>query len=162
MRGATGTTYGALLFPLIFQSTLLMRGATAQGLDDHELYKFQSTLLMRGATYKSRRHFDGFHISIHAPHARSDEALKARIRAYRISIHAPHARSDIGRHPSASSCWNFNPRSSCEERRPIAELAYVGEGISIHAPHARSDNKVAEMSAWDWSFQSTLLMRGAT
>ncbi len=102
-----------------------------------------------------------------------------------ISIHAPHARSDQSttRHMQAttdfnprSSCeerrgtlfrWhdgdeNFNPRSSCEERR--SERLYLQDGakdfnprssceerlipldgtvamfcISIHAPHARSD-----------------------
>ena len=42
------------------------------------------------ALYKSQRH-----ISIHAPHARSDKGtLNASLVHPRISIHAPHARSD--------------------------------------------------------------------
>ena len=57
-------------------------------------------------------------ISIHAPHARSDCATLCGRLCARISIHAPHARSDW---PLCSSLRhrspNFNPRSSCEERR---------------------------------------------
>ncbi len=78
-------------------------------------------------------------ISIHAPHARSDaHGLRAHRHHHGISIHAPHARSD--------RCWrrwpspwpNFNPRSSCEERRKRMGIK-KSRGISIHAPHARSD-----------------------
>ena len=77
-------------------------------------------------------------ISIHAPHARSDNneqrfdskelfqstllmrgATKQRITKALIagiSIHAPHARSDNPELMAASHHVNFNPRSSCEER----------------------------------------------
>ena len=78
-------------------------------------------------------------ISIHAPHARSDDDLVAvqleigefqstllmrgatwpgpcKSQRHCISIHAPHARSDCAR-SGAARCWD----------------------ISIHAPHARSD-----------------------
>ena len=80
----------------------------------------------------------------------------------RISIHAPHARSDDIQGPTSrrrryfnprSSCeerrgqgkglpghsGHFNPRSSCEERRRILEVRQINRIISIHAPHARSD-----------------------
>ena len=79
--------------------------------------KFQSTLLMRGATGWQQDIQADLHISIHAPHARSDEVS---------GINIPHG------------FLHFNPRSSCEERLRIKapELARI---ISIHAPHARSD-----------------------
>ena len=60
-------------------------------------------------------HPDG--ISIHAPHARSDDIGDLRTEITQlISIHAPHARSD--------------------EAMKEGALDVV---ISIHAPHARSD-----------------------
>ena len=62
---------------------------------------FQSTLLMRGATHG--------HISCHADS--------------HISIHAPHARSDSFRTGHIDFQHNFNPRSSCEER-PGFSLIY--------------------------------------
>ena len=65
-----------------------------RGVRDIKWMIFQSTLLMRGATrwecycrYVSQ-------ISIHAPHARSDAKTSATNAAASISIHAPHARSD--------------------------------------------------------------------
>ena len=124
------------------------------------------------------------HISIHAPHARSDLTSRQVWPCQRISIHAPHARSDG--HGGAFGCTNvdFNPRSSCEERREIALSVFVLLVISIHAPHARSDPTIANVlplpsyfnprssceerpqndSAIKTMvlFQSTLLMRGAT
>ena len=102
---------------------------------------FQSTLLMRGATMRHMSSRITGIISIHAPHARSDRRTRSNSitwryfnprssceerrgvvevvsSLHRISIHAPHARSD--RHVTA---W----RVDCTLR------------ISIHAPHARSD-----------------------
>ena len=75
-------------------------------------------LLMRGATGA---------FAIH-----SDEVVH-------ISIHAPHARSDVI--PATTHCnvTNFNPRSSCEERRERLAQLLTHLLISIHAPHARSD-----------------------
>ena len=37
--------------------------------------------------------------------------------SWNISIHAPHARSDLERVADRYKVHNFNPRSSCEERR---------------------------------------------
>ena len=89
----------------LFQSTLLMRGATRCGCrsDGSRSYfnprssceerrgrlvmaqawaKFQSTLLMRGATTPYKEQSTVHQISIHAPHARSDaEKLLARLHA---------------------------------------------------------------------------------
>ena len=79
-------------------------------------------------------------ISIHAPHARSDMGLMPPPPPFCISIHAPHARSDRrhGRGRLAGGLY-FNPRSSCEERRCLRR-------------HQLQSS----------TFQSTLLMRGAT
>ena len=79
----------------IFQSTLLMRGATCASIDLFLcLRAFQSTLLMRGATAR----------------------LPYSYQAFRISIHAPHARSDVLPDHRWPRRAYFNPRSSCEER----------------------------------------------
>ena len=64
----------------------------------------------------------------------------AYVYAYPISIHAPHARSD---------------EDLARRKMPVAE-------ISIHAPHARSDEMSLDDRYKDVTFQSTLLMRGAT
>ena len=78
-----------------FQSTLLMRGATLQAVKSYAKAKFQSTLLMRGATVAQADHIADVVISIHAPHARSDcFKFVPKPSTLRISIHAPHARSD--------------------------------------------------------------------
>ena len=59
----------------IFQSTLLMRGATRHILRRDGRIQFQSTLLMRGATGPFPHQELAVMISIHAPHARSDGNL---------------------------------------------------------------------------------------
>ena len=78
----------------------------------------------------------------------------------KISIHAPHARSDVDCGRLRPYAGNFNPRSSCEERRGAGGCPAIRQ-ISIHAPHARSDS-VAKFVPLAVAFQSTLLMRGAT
>ena len=162
-----------------------MRGATDRRHERVHAILFQSTLLMRGATRplpSSCRipiHFNprssceerlpsvlympnNCSISIHAPHARSDVAESPGDIHERISIHAPHARSDalmldflVRRHEFQSTllmrgatdrlsdhhgCVQyFNPRSSCEERPGQSAAKATSGAISIHAPHARSD-----------------------
>ena len=125
----------------LFQSTLLMRGATRYPASGSRLRSyfnprssceerpicsigsvgsalFQSTLLMRGATSRIDAADVIRRISIHAPHARSDLASSShQILERIISIHAPHARSDCSRPSQRATSRNFNPRSSCEERR---------------------------------------------
>ena len=103
-----------------------------------------------------------FHISIHAPHTRSDRKHIRSFIGNNISIHAPHTRSDPHMmFASLSTCFDFNPRSSYEERRetwhlrqqlstfqstllirgatPCPECLNLIRCISIHAPHTRSD-----------------------
>ena len=79
-------------------------------------------------------------ISIHAPHARSDAVFVLPLVQGLISIHAPHARSDARRVMLLLVQSNFNPRSSCEERRHAYLPGRQARDISIHAPHARSDS----------------------
>ncbi len=55
---------------------------------------------------------------------------------------------------------NFNPLSSCEERRSDIVLQTLPI-ISIHSPHARRDS-LRRMKKRLQIFQSTLLMRGET
>ena len=97
-RSSYEERHSATVFPLfvsLFQSTLLIRGATSCALQSsHTLTGFQSTLLIRGAT---RPH------PVIAP-------------AIRISIHAPHTRSDCFSRSISSRRFYFNPRSSYEER----------------------------------------------
>ena len=109
---------------------------------------------------------ESLRISIHAPHARSDELTEDAIKtAYGFQstllmrgatiwlTDGTMTGSDFN---PRSSCeerllsdkptqarQDFNPRSSCEERLQVAIALALAEGISIHAPHARSD--VAEM-----------------
>ena len=104
------------LLRALFQSTLLMRGATPYVRMSYLSWPFQSTLLMRGAT----------------------AIMVAAVFHLRISIHAPHARSDCHNGCGSIPSSYFNPRSSCEERRDTTD-AWSDNLISIHAPHARSD-----------------------
>ena len=105
---------------MIFQSTLLMRGATAWIISATSI----SSNFNPRSSCEERPHWrmllsDLTLISIHAPHARSDEpdGYPNLIKVIFISIHAPHARSDL-----------------------IANHSSKSANISIHAPHARSDN----------------------
>ena len=126
---------------LIFQSTLLMRGATPEGIggDDGRAISIHAPHA-RSDSAGQAQNIARTAISIHAPHARSDATSGNTATVAGISIHAPHARSDgQGAWRPLSLSYDFNPRSSCEERH----------GRRLHSPK-------------DWVFQSTLLMRGAT
>ena len=169
-------------------------------------FGFQSTLLMRGATAQRLRQRLQAGISIHAPHARSDsctiplflfiqdfnprssceERLCHRhMMPARIQYFNPRSSCEerLALRQHTCFCIHFNPRSSCEERlKPprmtlnnilfqstllmrgatiCRELEQYKVWISIHAPHARSDAKARSWQAAS-IFQSTLLMRGAT
>ena len=186
MRGATGPVILYYAVYHTFQSTLLMRGATSRSVLTHRACaKFQSTLLMRGATchlrlFRRRADFNprssceerrvhekddllGDGISIHAPHARSDDDNPKVCDRHPISIHAPHARSDFivddcGKALNDISIHAPHARSDRSADRRVPTLAH----ISIHAPHARSDGRPVLYLSLMLIFQSTLLMRGAT
>ena len=83
----------------LFQSTLLMRGATNEIIQALQTGAFQSTLLMRGAT----RH----HCMCYRPSSDFNPRSSCE---ERHNSHLPVMRTDY-----------FNPRSSCEERRVAAK-----------------------------------------
>ena len=82
-----------------------------------EMPLFQSTLPMRGAT----------------------EDAAYMIPKGAISIHAPHAGSDNEVNENVKLDTNFNPRSPCGERPAFSAPEAMLFAISIHAPHAGSD-----------------------
>ena len=72
-----------------------MRGATIASTGGNKPHEFQSTLPMRGATWPGNGGRETGAISIHAPHAGSDQyAAELSVKLLSISIHAPHAGSD--------------------------------------------------------------------
>ena len=78
---------------------------------------FQSTLLMRGATRSASPGISpGRNFNPRSSCEERHEAVFCQRRNKCISIHAPHARSDRGKHRHQNALCNFNPRSSCEER----------------------------------------------
>ena len=99
------------------------------------------------------------------PRSSCEERLRlARLgcRAH-ISIHAPHARSDDIVLPRLEAGNDFNPRSSCEERL----LSAVYSCLHLHQFQSTllmrgATAKVIFSRSSGISFQSTLLMRGAT
>ena len=56
-------------------------------------------------------------ISIHSPHVRRDPKIVDKNVATKISIHSPRVRRDDKGKVKALYDANFNPVSSCEERR---------------------------------------------
>ena len=123
--------------------------------------RFQSTLLMRGATRQRKMQVYYDSISIHAPHARSDAPSIGQRIAALISIHAPHARSDDNIRIKRYNVINFNPRSSCEEQLSTNPLSH-----STNTFQSTLLMRGATVSLFIlitlYQFQSTLLMRGAT
>ena len=100
-------------------------------------------------------------ISIHAPHARSDFVLLIARPVQVISIHAPHARSDgISKNPDILRQISIHAPHARSDSQPIDSHEILI--ISIHAPHARSDCHSSRILPRSLTFQSTLLMRGAT
>ena len=100
-------------------------------------------------------------ISIHAPHARSDFFEQVALAHIKISIHAPHARSDLilflACRARLISIHAPHARSDATKAEQTS-----ASSISIHAPHARSDSSSPVYWRLADRFQSTLLMRGAT
>ena len=128
----------------------------------YHLYIFQSTLLMRGATIVCNRGCIVCHYF--NPRSSCEERPNSGIwmRTWmnfnpRSSCEERRCRPS-GPHPSR----DFNPRSSCEERHLHGNRCCSGNTISIHAPHARSDVGMFFSVPLLMRFQSTLLMRGAT
>ena len=103
---------------LQFQSTLPLRGATANASTPTAVVKFQSTLPLRGATRAALTSDDSDVISIHTPLAGSDVLDGAEFGAFGvISIHTPLAGSDGIPILHRRNTHHFNPHSPCGERR---------------------------------------------
>ena len=102
-------------------------------------------------------------ISIHAPHAGSDDEYDQH-RSLWLSFQSTlPMRGATRRHARVVGAYpDFNPRSPCGERLPVVISGWYGVLISIHAPHAGSDPDTSEDVMADGIFQSTLPMRGAT
>ena len=124
----------------IFQSTLLMRGATKPLWHKGLKVIFQSTLLMRGATW-------------------------AGSSARCVSINFNPRSSCEERHATPYGLSYVTPFQSTLLMRGATDLhdsLWMILTISIHAPHARSDVQSLCTQCLLVVFQSTLLMRGAT
>ena len=161
MRGATWELAEIDYVAGIFQSTLLMRGATTLSTFGGCGARFQSTLLMRGATTSIQ---PKWHSSTDFnPRSSCEERLASGLRlpSTNISIHAPHARSDISSQMLLRLAIYFNPRSSCEERR-IKSMC--GDWQEHFNPRSSCEERqlLQEVINYFVIFQSTLLMRGAT
>ena len=124
----------------IFQSTLLMRGATPIASSLNSVSLFQSTLLMRGATRNVSSCFA--YSSYFNPRSSCEERRFVLPRQetstiFQSTLLMRGATEDKAQ--VSAERGDFNPRSSCEERLAIAYAVMAKFDISIHAPHARSD-----------------------
>ena len=99
----------------------------------------------------------------HSPCGERPQNSRIYEQGLQISIHTPHAGSDQWFFWLISlSAYDFNPHSPCGERRQSNRNFLTFSDISIHTPHAGSDLYVKCVSSSNPIFQSTLPMRGAT
>ena len=132
---------GSTTLDFLFQSTLLMRGATAPQCQQFRRHYFNP----RSSCEERQCGKTHNHISPDFnPRSSCEERhniLASHFNPIGISIHAPHARSDSRSGCRRKQTDNFNPRSSCEERPSVPDITCWATIISIHAPHARSDSE---------------------
>ncbi len=148
---------------LQFQSTLPLRGATANASTPTAVVKFQSTLPLRGATATVKHNIAS--LPYFNPHSPCGERpvggfCEIRVRVY-FNPHSPcgerpvwtssavtrlnfNPHSPCGERPYCgrwcSKLFDFNPHSPCGERPPVcAATRGLGVSISIHTPLAGSD-----------------------
>ena len=134
--------YLAIVFsPYIFQSTLLMRGATCaycRPAPRRAYFNPRSSCEERPRATASRS----------APSANFNprSSCEERLNTVDRGVKANPFQSTLlmrgatlHRATARVKAADFNPRSSCEERRAGAAALRFGFAISIHAPHARSD-----------------------
>ena|GEM_PF-1440790 len=138
----------------VFQSTLLMRGATFRLLvEAHEARHFNPrssceerrlhpVLVPSAMDFNPRSSCEERHIHLGDDYSQRDdfnprsscEERRDREADHRqrllISIHAPHARSDLGDMVVQPGQRDFNPRSSCEERRPRRPRRHVDKDFN--------------------------------
>ena len=123
--------------------------------------RFQSTLPMRGATFFRPSFPPHFLISIHAPHAGSDELL-FQFDSFVLDF---NPRSPCGERLTEGHgplvAYNFNPRSPCGERPQIARQRRRHRHFNPRSPCGERLESGSPL-VWLKAFQSTLPMRGAT
>ena len=125
---------------------------------------FQSTPLIRGATARDR--IDALQAEINFnPRPSYEERLAHRdslILTDGISIHAPHTRSDGSTSSHALPVAYFNPRPSYEER-PSRRRSRKRQALFQSTPLIRGATLGVTVKNSDGTvFQSTPLIRGAT
>ena len=118
---------------------------------------------MRGATPQKSQCPHPLPISIHAPHARSDDFRRSAECIECISIHAPHARSDL---PSARVIEFFDKFQSTLLMRGATRNTFQQSSMpspfqSTLLMRGATSPRSSRFQA-RYKFQSTLLMRGAT
>ena len=116
---------------------------------------------MRGATGGANTSIIAWGISIHTPHAGSDDYTSSYPGVMFISIHTPHAGSDAYLMLVDFVNIHFNPHSPCGERR-LSRLPPAAPGyFNPHSPCGERPYPQARLDLV-YAFQSTLPMRGAT
>ena len=95
---------------------------------------FQSTRPMRGATALIHNKGAWLIISIHAPHAGRDVAVRHGGRGCGISIHAPHAGRDRRSLLQGGYYTHFNPRAPCGARQLESKLVGIASNFNPRAP----------------------------
>ena len=164
MRGATVAGRRKHPVYLVFQSTLLMRGATpfSKSMSDSSL--FQSTLLMRGATDYHKAMF-GTSKDFNPRSSCEERHVRSAYRP-KVEYHFNPRSSCEERLDKSVTVpiyqFDFNPRSSCEERHLIG-IKVVAAPVNFN-PRSSCEERLMAISCRKHKerFQSTLLMRGAT
>ncbi len=116
---------------------------------------------MRGATGTAISRGLLEEVSIHAPHARGDGAVRGGLRKQARFNPRPTCGGRQGVARRVRGSQGFNPRPSCEGR-PYVAIAPETSGEFQSTPLMRGATGVADLARQDVTFQSTPLMRGAT
>ena len=184
MRGATSISNPLVQSAFLFQSTLLVRGATDEYKTERIKIKFQSTLLVRGATtynkiglctilFQSTLLVRGATIypinytkicliSIHAPRERSDMTASGEQHLCQPFQSTLLVRGATGYYISNVVIYDISIHAPRERSDFFYNILTIVADISIHAPRERSDLEQQVRRGGDDIFQSTLLVRGAT
>ena len=150
-----------MIYPLTFQSTLPLRGATCPVF----LAPFPDWISIHapltGSDNIPPHSLLLIDISIHAPLTGSDNITLRYSDNADISIHAPLTGSDINATIITSNNTDFNPRSPYGERHWIVFSIFSISYFNPRSPYGeRPSSTIATPPSYE--FQSTLPLRGAT
>ena len=111
MKGATSSIVAAFSRPVVFQSTLPMKGATIDNILSHRHLSFQSTLPMKGATRELVNTNRSWMFQSTLPMKGATCHFFLLGCPKYVSIHAPNEGSDflVDAEDATPEC--FNPRS---------------------------------------------------